>query len=95
MDYFLGGLLRCRSRPGGGCRGDGGALPAAGASRNSTSPLSTDALWEGGHWSWSGVKYTWIHGSYIRRPTPTANWMPGYWDQDSRGWIWTDGHWQS
>ena len=59
------------------------------------SPPSTDALWQGGHWSWKGVNYIWIRGSYLRRPTPTANWMPGYWDQDPCGWIWTDGHWQS
>lgn len=58
-------------------------------------PSSTDALWQGGHWSWNGARFVWIPGSYIRRPTPTTNWMPGYWDQDSRGWIWTDGHWQS
>lgn len=57
---------------------------------------AADALWQGGHWNWNGMKYVWIAGNYLRRPTPTANWMPGYWEQDpSGGWLWTEGHWQS
>jgi WXXGXW repeat (2 copies) len=57
---------------------------------------SADSLWEGGHWNWNGSKYLWTPGSYLQRPTPTANRMPGYWEQDSSGgWIWTEGHWQS
>jgi WXXGXW repeat (2 copies) len=57
---------------------------------------AADALWQCGHWNWTGAKYVWIHGSYLLRPTPTANWLPGYWEQDaSGGWIWTEGHWRS
>lgn len=58
-------------------------------------PPSTDALWQAGHWTWNGANFIWTPGSYIQRPTPTANWLPGYWVQDASGWIWTDGHWQS
>jgi hypothetical protein len=57
---------------------------------------AADALWQGGHWQWKGMKYVWVAGNYLQRPAPTANWMPGYWDQDSSGgWVWTEGHWQS
>jgi hypothetical protein len=56
---------------------------------------SADALWLVGHWCWNGEKYHWTPGRYVQRPTPTANWRPGYWGQASGGWVWTDGHWQS
>src|SRR5579875_1601579 len=49
----------------------------------------------GGHWSWQGSKYVWVHGTYIERPAPTANWMPGYWEEGAGGWIWTEGHWET
>jgi YXWGXW repeat-containing protein len=59
------------------------------------SPPSTDSLWEAGHWTWTGATFAWTPGSYLQRPKPTANWLPGYWVQDTSGWIWNDGHWQS
>lgn len=60
-------------------------------------PLASrsDALWLVGHWGWNGAKYSWMPGRYVQRPTPTANWLPGYWEQGSGGWVWTEGHWQS
>lgn len=56
---------------------------------------ASDMLWLAGHWRWDGAKYQWIPGAYTPRPTPTANWMPGYWDEQAEGWVWTEGHWQS
>ncbi len=58
-------------------------------------PPSADVLWQVGHWKWGGSKYVWTPGSYIRRPSPTANWLPGYWVQDASGWVWTEGRWSS
>jgi hypothetical protein len=39
-----------------------------------SSPL---AMWQPGHWSWSGTRYSWIPGHYAERPSPSANWVPG------------------
>ena len=56
-------------------------------------PPSPLAVWQPGHWSWSGGQYVWIAGHYVQRPTPTANWVPGYWQQGPNGWVWTEGRW--
>jgi WXXGXW repeat (2 copies) len=57
---------------------------------------SAQALWDCGHWSWSGERYVWIPGRYIERPDPHANWLPGYWQQqEAGGWAWTEGRWRS
>ena len=54
---------------------------------------AADALWHFGHWSWTGAKYSWSRGHYIERPTPTANWLQGYWQQGPDGWVWVEGRW--
>jgi hypothetical protein len=54
---------------------------------------AADALWHFGHWSWTGAKYLWSRGHYIERPTPTANWSQGYWQQGPDGWVWVEGRW--
>jgi hypothetical protein len=69
--------------------------PFAPPPRVETPPLppSPLAVWQPGHWSWSGGQYVGIAGQYVQRPTPTANWVPGYWQQGPNGWIWTEGRW--
>src|SRR6516225_3316967 len=42
---------------------------------------SPQALWHSGHWSWNGEKYVWTAGRYVERPSPSANWLPGYWKE--------------
>ncbi len=32
-------------------------------------------------------------GNMYSGPTPTANWVPGYWQQGPNGWVWTEGRW--
>jgi hypothetical protein len=54
---------------------------------------SPQALWEHGHWRWSGAQYVWVRGHYIERPEPYVNWIPGYWQQQADGWAWVDGRW--
>jgi hypothetical protein len=39
------------------------------------------------------MRYVWIAGQYVQRPAPSANWVPGYWQQGPNGWIWTEGRW--
>ena len=56
---------------------------------------SPQALWDCGHWSWSGARYVWTPGHYIERPQADANWIPGYWQQETGGWAWVEGRWRS
>jgi hypothetical protein len=54
---------------------------------------SPRALWQFGHWSWNGRQFVWNPGQYVERPSPTASWIPGYWEQRPEGWIRVDGQW--
>ena len=54
------------------------------------SPL---AVWQAGHWSWSGAQYTWTPGHYAQRPWWNARWVPGFWQPGAGGWTWIDGYW--
>lgn len=56
-------------------------------------PPSPHSLWQGGHWSWDGAKYVWARVRYLERPASTANWLPGYWQEQPGGWIWVPGRW--
>lgn len=59
--------------------------PSAGASM----------VWQAGFWKWSGQKYEWVPGRYVATPnTALPNWVPGHWDQQPQGWVWTEGHWE-
>ena len=51
---------------------------------------SPHALWEFGHWRWNGQQYVWVPGYYAERPSPTVNWIPGYWER-----LWVEGQWTS
>ena len=74
----------CRWRP----------VPSAAPARRDP---ATAALVNGdlatGPLSWSGGQYVWIGGQYAERPAPSANWVPGYWQQGPNGWIWVEGRW--
>ena len=50
-------------------------------------------VWEPGHWYWNGVRYHWQPGRYIAKPTTTATYTPGQWEQRPQGWRWVDGQW--
>ncbi len=56
---------------------------------------SPRALWQSGHWCWTGAKYEWTRGRYAERPAPTANWIPDYWREEPDGWTWVAGQWTS
>lgn len=56
---------------------------------------SPQALWQFGHWSWTGAQYLWTPGHYVERPAPTANWISDYWRQEQDGWLWVEGRWSS
>jgi len=59
-----------------------------------------DALyWVPGNWKWYGTAdgnsgWTWTAGHYVQRPSRTASYQPGHWQQSSNGYLWVDGYWQ-
>ncbi len=48
-------------------------------------------VWEPGHWYWNGAQYHWQQGRYIAKPTTTATYIPGHWEQRPEGWLWVGG----
>lgn len=50
-------------------------------------------VWEPGHWSWNGLQYIWQPGKYVERPTVSATFVAGHWEQHQSGWVWVQGHW--
>src|SRR5437764_2441180 len=44
-------------------------------------------VWAPGYWAWDGGRYHWRSGSWVRRPHARANWVPGRWEHNSRGYY--------
>lgn len=54
------------------------------------------AVWQPGHWQWTGVtgsEWQWAPGQYVVPPTTVSQWVPGHWQRGGQGWVWVDGHW--
>lgn len=49
--------------------------------------------WQPGYWRWTGDEYAWVDGHYVAAPQRGAVWVPGRWQEDSRGWFYMQGHW--
>lgn len=57
-------------------------------------PPAIGYIWQPGYWRWTGTRYAWIPGIYVRAPVPGAIWVPGYWQAHGGGWIWIGGYWR-
>jgi hypothetical protein len=68
------------------------APPASQAETPPPAP-APNYVWEPGHWSWNGMQYIWQPGKYIERPTVSATFVSGHWEQHPNGWVWVQGHW--
>src|SRR5262245_8025703 len=51
-------------------------------------------VWQDGYYRWSGNRYRWVDGRFVRPPFAGARWTPGRWNNSRRGWYWTGGHWR-
>jgi hypothetical protein len=51
-----------------------------------------NAIWVGGHWTWTGGEYRWTEGRWEVQPGGDA-WVPGHWRRTPKGWFWTAGTW--
>ena len=52
-----------------------------------------DAVWVYGYWNWSGVRYVWVPGRYMRRPAPGYYWYPGGYVRRGNRYIYVHGRW--
>jgi hypothetical protein len=50
-------------------------------------------VWEAGHWAWNGLQYIWQSGKYVEKPTVSATFVSGHWEEHPNGWFWVQGHW--
>ena len=57
-------------------------------------PVTGYYVWNSGYWSWTGVRYVWVPGVYVRPPRAHAAWVPGHWVAGRRGWVWVGGRWR-
>jgi WXXGXW repeat (2 copies) len=57
-------------------------------------PPAPGYVWQPGYWSWNGVRYVWVPGSYVVAPYVHAVWVPGVWVRHGPGWIWKAGYWR-
>ena len=53
--------------------------------------LTPSYVWEAGHWAWDGYRYVWQPGRYVESARAAASLVPGQWDRQATGWMWTEG----
>src|ERR1700730_9138231 len=57
-------------------------------------PLEPRCQWHQVYWSWNGVQYVWVPGTFVVPPFARAVWVPGSWVSHGGGWVWVGGHWR-
>ena len=50
-------------------------------------------VWINGHWKYSGGRYVWVDGYYVKE-RPGHVWVSGHWKSVPGGWKWVPGHWK-
>ena len=50
------------------------------------------AVWDMGHWNWTGHNWVWVRGHWIK--SPKGKWVAGNWEKRRRGHVWVPGHWK-
>ncbi len=50
-------------------------------------------VWRPGYWAYNGETFSWVPGTLIPRPSPTAVWSPDHWVEHQYGWAFEAGHW--
>src|ERR1700732_3205919 len=57
-------------------------------------PPAPGYVWQPGYWSWNGVQYVWVPGTYVPAPYVGAVWVPGALDQAWPRLGVVGGHWR-
>src|SRR5262245_65979443 len=50
-------------------------------------------VWRPGYYRWTGNRYVWVRGGYVRPPFARARWSPDRWDYNRRGSYEVPGYW--
>ncbi|HUB79494.1 MAG TPA: hypothetical protein VMB03_11880 [Bryobacteraceae bacterium] len=51
-------------------------------------------VWTEGFYNYSGGRYVWVPGRWMRPPHPHAAWVPGAWVREGRGYRFHRGYWR-
>jgi hypothetical protein len=51
-------------------------------------------VWQPGYYAWSGYRYAWVPGIWVRPPFAGAVWMGPRWVRGPRGAFWARGSWR-
>ena len=48
-------------------------------------------MWVNGYWSWTGYRYAWVGGRYLRPPQSGLYWYPGGYIREGDGYLYLSG----
>lgn len=51
-------------------------------------------VWVNGYHEWSGDRYAWREGEWVRPPRPHAVWVEHRWVRRHNGYVFVRGHWR-
>lgn len=51
-------------------------------------------VWVPGYDRWTGNRYRWVEGRWVRPPRHGQVWVPGYRAQRGGVYVWIEGHWR-
>jgi hypothetical protein len=51
-------------------------------------------VWIGGYQSWSGTRYVWVAGRWVRPPRAGVIWVAPRWAPSGGGWVFYKGYWR-
>ena len=55
---------------------------------------STGLVWIPGYYRWTGHRYRWVEGRWVRPPRPGMVWVPGHRAHRRGGYVWIEGYWR-
>ena len=51
-------------------------------------------VWQPGYYRWTGSRYRWRRGRWVRPPRRNAVWVGARWERGRRGWYEVPGYWR-
>jgi hypothetical protein len=51
-------------------------------------------VWRPGYYTWTGYRYAWVPGVWVRPPFARAVWVGPRWVRQPRGFAWVGGYWR-
>ena len=51
-------------------------------------------VWVPGYYRWTGNRYRWVEGRWMKPPRHGQVWVPGYRAPRRGGYVWVEGYWR-